>query len=123
MLASLLGRGIGVRLLLCEGQKGPSGSSQHGIWKLPGVVGAEHLQVRIYRPETGALPTLHSKIWCSDGEVYFGGSFNFSRNSPILEEHLVVVRKPEAVRVHESWFQDLWDQADERAIKGSVANA
>ena len=38
VLASLLGKSVGVRLLLCEGQKGPSGSSQHAIWKLSGVV-------------------------------------------------------------------------------------
>ena len=29
----------------------------------------------------------------------------------------MAVRKPEAVRVHESWFPDLWDQADERAVE------
>ena len=80
-----------VRLLLCEGQQSLGRSSRQAIWQLLGVVGAERLQVRIYRPEAGALPTLHSKIWGSDGEVYYGGSFNFSRNAPILEEHLVVV--------------------------------
>ena len=73
------------------------------------------MQIRVYRPETGALPTLHSKTWCADGEVYYGGSFNFSRNAPILEEHLVVVRKPEAVRAHEGWFLGLWERADGRA--------
>ena len=115
MLASLLGKGVDVRLLLCEGQQSLGHPTWQAIWQLQGVVGAECLQVRIYRPEAGALPTLHSKMRCSDGEVYYGGSFNFSRNALILEEHLVVVRKPEAVRAHEGWFLGLWEQADGRA--------
>jgi hypothetical protein len=27
------------------------------------------------------------------------------------EEHLIAIRDPGAVRVHEGWFQDLWDKA------------
>ena len=112
MLASLLGGGVEVRLLLCEGQQSLGHPVWQPIWQLQGVIRAERLQVRIYRPEKGALPTLHSKMWCSDGEVYYGGSFNFSRNALVLEKHLVVVRKPETVRAHEGRFLDLWERAD-----------
>ena len=66
------------------------------------------------------LPTLHSKMWCSDGEVYYGGSFIFSRNALALEEHLVVVRKPEAVRAHEGRFLDLWERADGLVVEEAM---
>ena len=58
-----------------------------------------------YCPGTGAFSALHAKTWCADGEVYFGGSFNFSRNAAVNnEEHLIAIRDPGAVRVHEGWF-------------------
>ena len=120
VLANLLGRGVEVRLLICKSQmKNPSCTSQHEtIVKLFGVAGAQHLQVRAYSPGTGAFSALHAKTWCADGEVYFGGSFNFTRNAATHnEEHLVVVRKPEAVRVQEGWFQDLWDKADVQTVE------
>ena len=61
---------------------------------------------------------MHAETWCADGEVYFGGSFNFMRNAATQkEERLVVVRKPEAVRVQEGWFQDLWDKADVQTVE------
>ena len=120
MLASLLGRGVEVRLLLCEGQLSLSHPVWQAIWQLQGVIRAECLQVRIYRPGEGVLPTLHSKMWCSDGEVYYGGSFNFSRNALALEDHLAVVRKPEAVRAHEGRFLDWWERADGLAVEEAM---
>ena len=58
------------------------------------------------------------KTWCADGEVYFGGSFNFSKNAANNnEEHVIALRDPDAVRVHEGWFQDLWDKADEVTVE------
>ena len=115
VLANLLGRGVKVRLLLCKGQmKNPSCTNQYETTvKLFGVSGAQHLLVRAYCPGAGAFSALHAKTWCVDGEVYFGGSFNFSRNvAANKEEHLIALRDPGAVRVHEGWFQDLWDKAD-----------
>ena len=105
---------------MCKSQmKNPSCTSQHEtIVKLFGVSCAQHLKVRASSPGTGAFSALHAKTWCADGEVYFGGSFNFTRNAATHnEEHLVVVRKPEAVRVQEGWFQDLWDKADVQTVE------
>ena len=92
----------------------PSCTNQYEtIVKLFGVSGAQHLLVRAYCPGTGAFSALHAKTWCADGEVYFGGSFNFSWNAAANnEERLIAIRDPGAVRVHEGWFQDLWDKAD-----------
>ena len=90
--------------------------------KLFGVSGAQHLLVRAYCPGTGAFSALHAKTWCADGEVYFGGSFNFSKNAANNnEEHLIALRDPDAVRVHEGWFQDLWDKADEVTVEEGSA--
>ena len=100
VLANLLGRGVKVRLLLCKGQmKNPSCTNQYEtIVKLFGVSGAQHLLVRAFCPGTGAFSALHAKTWCADGEVYFGGSFNFSRNAAAhKEERLIALRDPGAV--------------------------
>ena len=71
---------------------------------------------------TGAFSALHAKTWCADGEVYFGGSFNFSRNAAANnEEHLIALRDPGAVRVHEGWFQDLWNKADVLTVEEASA--
>jgi phosphatidylserine/phosphatidylglycerophosphate/cardiolipin synthase-like enzyme len=124
VLANLLGRGVKVRLLLCKNQmRNPSCTNQYEtIVKLFGVAGAQHLQVRAYCPGTGAFSALHAKSWCADGEVYFGGSFNFSRNAAVNnEEHLIAIRDPGAVRVHEGWFQDLWDKADVLTVEEASA--
>ena len=76
-----------------------------------GASGAEGLRVRLARPKHGAVPILHSKTWCADGEVHFGGSFAFHRNHFSFEDDLVVIRDPLLVRACEERFRGLWDQA------------
>ena len=88
VLSSLLGRSVELRLLLCKNQmKNPSCTNQHEtIAKLFGGAGSQYLQVKAYNPNYGLFSALHAKTWCADGEVYFGGSFNFSRRAATNNE-------------------------------------
>ena len=54
----------------------------------------------------------------------------FRRVLQLLEErsheqrdHLEVLRDPDAVHVHEGWFQDLWDKAEVRTVEGRGCDA
>jgi hypothetical protein len=110
----LLAKGIEVRLLLCEfvhHDPPKCRDTQHALWVLFGAPGAERLRVRLVRPKHGVFPTLHSKTWCADGEVYYGGSFAFRRNHFSFKVDLVVIRDPLLVRTREKRFRELWDQA------------
>ncbi len=64
VLADLLGKGIEVRLLLCEfvhHDPPKCLDTQHALWVLFGAPGAERLRVRFVRQAHGVFPTLHSK--------------------------------------------------------------
>ena len=114
MLAGLLAKGVEVRLLLCEfvhHDPRMCRDTQRALWVLLGAPGAEGLRVRLARPRHGVFPMLHSKTWCADGEVHFGGSFAFHRNHSSFEDDLVVIRDPLLVRAREDHFRGLWNQA------------
>ena len=92
MLAGLLAKGVEIRLLLCEfvhHDQQKCRDTQRALWVLFGASGAEGLRVRFARPKHGAFPMLHSKTWCADGEVHFGGSFDFHKTHFSLEDDLV----------------------------------
>ena len=119
----LLAKGVEIHLLLCDfAHPMPQCvDTQRALWVLLGAPGAEGLRVRLARPRHGAFQVLRSKTWCADGEVYYGGSFDFSgsRSSPGC--NLVVIRDLPIVRTREAYFRTLWNEAYGQVAKKVLA--
>ena len=52
------------------------------------------------------------KSWVCDGEVFIGGSVNFTRNG--IEnnvEHLIITKDEESITTYLEWFERLWLEA------------
>ena len=113
VMSYLLRNGRSIKLLLDANQmKNPSCARQlNTVQELFETAGSNLLEVKSFSPKAG-FSALHAKTWCIDGQVYIGGSFNFTKNADLSnEEHLVVVRDPPLVDKHERWFDDLWNKA------------
>ena len=51
----------------------------------------------MFKPPGAGFATLHAKTWCCDGEVYLGGSVNFTYNSIENSFENLVIAKAERV--------------------------
>ena len=52
---------------------------------------------------------MNAKSWLCDGEIYLGGSVNFTTNGVRMnEEHLLVARDDNLVATFLEWFEQLW---------------
>ena len=52
---------------------------------------------------------MHAKTWLIDGEVYIGGSSNFTNNSLTNNlEQCIVLKQDHISTTHIEWFENLW---------------
>ena len=66
------------------------------------------------KPEGGSFASLHAKTWVCDGEVYLGGSSNFTNNSMTNNiENLLVVKSEPVITKYMEWFERVWAIAEE----------
>ena len=63
---------------------------------------------------------LHAKTFAIDGQVYIGGSANFTNNSCNSEENLVVVRDEKVVFDYMNWFDALWTSAESSVVEDAL---
>ena len=67
------------------------------------------VEFKTYRPPRGDFSCMHVKSWLCDGEVYLGGSVNFTTNGVRKnEEHLLVAKDENLVATYLEWFEQLW---------------
>jgi phosphatidylserine/phosphatidylglycerophosphate/cardiolipin synthase-like enzyme len=67
------------------------------------------IEFKTYRPPVGHYSAMHPKSWVCDGEVYLGGSVNFTSNGVNRnEEHLLIIKDEEVVTTYLEWFERLW---------------
>ena len=65
--------------------------------------------IRTYNPGMGKYSSMHAKTWLCDGQVYMGGSCNFTNNSLSNNaENLLIVTDPDFIADYVCWFEDLW---------------
>ena len=115
ILLGLLRRNIRVRLLLDKSQVvSPSSSRQKERVKALLDWDAE---VRGVRPDNNAkYGIMHAKTWLIDGEIYIGGSSNFTNNSLTNSiEQCIVLRQDHVTATHIEWFEGLWARATDYA--------
>ena len=68
----------------------------------------------MHKPPGAGFATLHAKTWCCDGEVYLGGSVNFTRKSVENSfENLVIVKDVPVITKYMEWFESIWAVAEE----------
>ena len=66
-------------------------------------------EFKTYRPPVGDFSAMHAKSWVCDGEVYLGGSVNFTPNGINRnEEHLLIIKEAEVITTYLEWFEQLW---------------
>ena len=115
ILIGLLRRGVRIRILLDRGQVlHPSSGRQKERVSALLDNGAE---VRAIRPDNDAkYGIMHAKTWLIDGEIYVGGSCNFTNNSLMNNiEHCVVMKLDHIVTTYLEWFETLWPRAADYA--------
>ena len=67
------------------------------------------IEFKTYRPPVGEYGSMHAKSWVCDGEVYLGGSVNFTMNGINRnEEHLLIIKDEEVVMTYLEWLEPLW---------------
>ena len=58
--------------------------------------------------------SVHAKTWVCDGQVYVGGSANFTRNSLTnSQENVVIIKSDSVITSYLVWFEELWALAEE----------
>ena len=74
-------------------------------------------EIRAIRPDNDAkYGIMHAKTWLIDGEIYVGGSCNFTNNSLMNNiEHCVVMKLDHIVTTYLEWFETLWPRAADYA--------
>ena len=75
-------------------------------------------EFKMIKPQGGMYSAMHAKTWVCDGQVYVGGSANFTRNSLTNNQENVVIIKldPESDTVitpYLVWFEELWAIAED----------
>ena len=58
--------------------------------------------------ERGRYAILHAKSFVFDGQVYMGGSANFTNNACVSEENLLILKDQQIISDHLAWFEALW---------------
>ena len=109
-LAAKQRAGVKVRVLIDYGQhRKPSCVNQPARVQELQEWGVEF---ETYRPPAGDKSCMHVKSWVCDGEVFIGGSVNFTRNG--IEnnvEHLIITKDEESITAYLEWFERLWLEA------------
>ena len=58
------------------------------------------VEFKTYRPPTGDKSCMHVKSWVCDGDVFMGGSVNFTKNGIQSNvEHLIITKDEESITV------------------------
>ena len=76
------------------------------------------VKFKMYKPPGSLYGCMHAKTWVCDGQVYVGGSANFTRNSLTnCQENVVIIKlDPESDTVitpYLVWFEELWAIAED----------
>ena len=102
-----------MRIVLCKRQA-LSPSSRRQEERVRSII-QEGAQVRVCDPDNGSkFGVMHAKTWLIDGEIYIGGSSNFTDNSLMNSiENCVVVKQEEFVATYLDWFEGLWARAED----------
>ena len=114
-MIGLLRKGVRVRILLDKSQVLlPSSGRQRERVSALLDNGSE---VRGIRPDNDAkYGIMHAKTWLIDGEIYMGGSCNFTNNSLTNNiEQCIVMKLDHVVTTHLQWFEELWARATDYA--------
>ena len=74
-------------------------------------------EVKGVRPDSNAkYGIMHAKTWLIDGEIYIGGSSNFTNNSLTNSiEQCIVLKQDHVTATHIEWFEGLWARATDYA--------
>jgi phosphatidylserine/phosphatidylglycerophosphate/cardiolipin synthase-like enzyme len=66
------------------------------------------VEFKTYQPPAGDKSCMHVKSWVCDGEVFIGGSVNFTRNGVENNvEHLIITKDEESITTYLEWFERL----------------
>ena len=72
------------------------------------------IEFKMFKPPGTGWGSMHAKTWVCDGEVYLGGSANFTNNSMTNSlEHVVIVKDDAFITKYLEWFEGLWAIAEE----------
>ena len=71
---------------------------------------------KMFRPLGAGFPCVHAKTWVCDGEVYIGGSANFTNNSLKNSlENVLIIKDETMITQYLEWFENLWSISEEVA--------
>ena len=106
--------GFDLRILVDEGQmKKPSSARQKAVVR---ELLEDGVDIKTVRPPHGSGPysIMHVKSWVIDGEIYIGGSMNFSKNSVTNNyETLVIIKDAAFVHSHLEFFHEMASHGQE----------
>ena len=116
VLESKRRQNVQIRILLDKGQFLRKKSSKDQAEKVRSLQ-EWGVEFKMYQPPGSLYGCLHAKTWVCDGQIYVGGSANFTRNSLTNSQENVVIIKldPESDTViapYLVWFEELWAIAE-----------
>ena len=72
------------------------------------------VEFKMYKPPGSMYGSVHAKTWVCDGQVYVGGSANFTRNSLTnSQDNVVIIKLDSAITSYLEWFEELWAIAED----------
>ena len=113
ILESKLRQRVEIRILLDKGQFLKKKSCASQVEKVRALQ-EWGVGFKMYTPPGSLYGSMHAKTWVCDGQVYVGGSANFTRNSLTnSEENVVIIKSDSVIMQYLEWFERLWALAEE----------
>ena len=108
--------GVQVRILLDAGQV-ERPSCFHQSEKLRALMG-EGVQFKALdiKERRGRFSIMHAKTFLIDGEIYIGGSANFTNNACHSEEQLIVLKNAGLAEEYLNWFEGVWNCPEAKEV-------
>ena len=113
ILESKRRQNVQIRILLDKGQFQTKKSCRSQVENVKSLQNWG-VEFKMYKPPGSMYGCLHAKTWVCDGQVYVGGSANFTRNSLTnSQENVVIIKSDCVITSYLEWFEELWGIAED----------